>query len=229
MAILAGNWGGGLVWKITSGAFPSNCYFCEADVPGGCILIDAGLDGPAIDAEMSERGLRPHQIFCTHGHFDHAGSADYFQKKYGCQVFMHRADIRTLKASNFLMMAFKIPHRIQIPEVTYIEDRFTTGVAGNRLTFLASPGHTPGSCVVELGTAWFTGDTIYSSGVGLSSLPGEDPDALRQSIRMLWDGLTADRMICPGHGNPSDGASIRRRNLALLKFMDFPRGGIKVE
>lgn len=221
MATLAGNWGGGSVWRVTSGAFPSNAYFCEADVPGGCILIDAGLDGPAIDAEMAERGLRPHQVFCTHGHFDHAGSAAYFQKKYGCQVFMHQADARTLKASNFLLMAFKIPQKIELPEISYIEDQFSIAINAQPLTYLSAPGHTPGSCVVEFGSAWFTGDTIYSRGVGLSSLPGEDATTLKQSIRGLWDRLTANRIIYPGHGNAADGASIRSENRALLKFLEL--------
>lgn len=219
MATEVGNWGGGKVWRVTSGAFPSNAYFCEADVPGGAILIDAGLDGPAIDAAMAEHGLRPHQVFCTHGHFDHAGSAAHFQDKYGCQVFMHKGDARTLKASNFLLMAFKIPQKITMPEVTYVEDGFQIDVAGHPLRYRHAPGHTPGSCVVEFGSAWFTGDTIYSRGVGLSQLPGEDAEQLKASIGKLWPELTLDRTIYPGHGNAADGATIRSTNVALLNFL----------
>jgi hydroxyacylglutathione hydrolase len=219
MAILAGNWGGGSVWQVTSGAFPSNAYICEVDVPGGCILIDAGLDGQAIDAEMAERGLRPHQVFCTHGHFDHAGSAAYFQKKYSCPVFMHAADARTLKSSNFLLMVLKIPLKIEQPIVTYIHDQFSININGHPLKYLSAPGHTPGSCLIEFGTAWFTGDTIYSRGVGLSSMPGEDSQLLRQSILHLWEGINAGRLICPGHGESMDGATVRGENRALLTFL----------
>lgn len=221
MVTLAGNWGGGSVWRVTSGNFPSNAYFCEANVPGGCILIDAGLDGPAIDAAMVERGLRPYQVFCTHGHFDHAGSTAYFQEKYGCQVFMHKADTRTLKASNFLLMAFKIPQKIEIPEITYVEKQLVIDVCGHNLTYLPAPGHTPGSCVVQFGSAWFTGDTIYSQGVGLSSLPGEDAKKLKQSIIGLWDRLLEDLTIFPGHGNAASSTSIRSENRALLKFLEL--------
>ena len=212
MAIVVGNWGGGKVWSVTSGIFQSNAYFCEANVPGGAILIDAGLDGPAIDAEVAEQGLRPHQVFCTHGHFDHAGSAAYFQKKYGCQVFMHKADARTLKSSNFLLMVLKIAHRIEQPEVIYIDASFSIDIGGHALRYLSAPGHTPGSCVIEFGAAWFTGDTIYSRGVGLSSLPGEDSQLLRQSILNLWDGIIVGRLICPGHGEAMDGSAVRRGN-----------------
>lgn len=219
MATLVGNWGEGSIWRVTSGRFPSNAYFCEVDVPGGCILVDAGLDGPAIDAAMAERGLRPHQVFCTHGHFDHAGSAAYFQKKYGCQIFMHKADARTLKASNFLLMAFKIPQKVDMPEVTYLEDEVVIEVGGHHLTYLPAPGHTPGSCVLQFGDAWFTGDTIYSRGVGLSSLPGEDAKQLKESILGLWDRLLENRTVYPGHGDTARSAAIRSENRALLKFL----------
>lgn len=221
MASKVGNWGGGAVWCITSGQFASNAYFCEVDVPGGGILIDAGLDGPAIDAQLTEQGLRPHQVFCTHGHFDHVGSASYFQKKYGCQVFMHQADERTMKTGNFLLMALKIPQKITLPAVTFVEDGFTVDVKDQVLKYLAAPGHTPGSCVIEFGNAWFTGDTLYSRGVGLSKLPGEDTEQLKRSIRALWPNLSAQRTIYPGHGSSTDGESVRSQNHALLTFLDL--------
>lgn len=221
MASVVGNWGGGDVWRVTSGVFPSNAYFCQADAAGGGVLIDAGLDGATIDAELSRHGLRPDRVFCTHGHFDHAGGAAYFQRKYGCEVFMHKADARTLKSANFLLMVLKIGQRIEQPEVTYVDDDFGLQVQGEPVRFLAAPGHTPGSCLIEFGAAWFTGDTIYSRGVGLSAMPGEDPVALRRSILARWDGLTAERTVCPGHGDAVDGATLRRANTALLKFLGF--------
>ncbi len=209
------------MWRITNGLFPSNAYFCEVAVPGGGILIDAGLDATAIDAQLIEHGLRPHQVFCTHGHFDHAGSAAYFQNKYGCQVFLHEADARTLKASNFLLMAIKIPQKIELPRVTFVEDNFHLTVANQSLQYLPAPGHTPGSCVIEFGDAWFTGDTLYSRGVGLSQLPGEDVEVLKKSIRSLWPGLTSQRTIYPGHGISASGEVVRNENRELLAFLDI--------
>lgn len=220
MATIVGNWGGGHIWRITSGEFSSNAYFCEADVPGGGILIDPGLDGAAIDAEISAQGLHPYQLFCTHGHFDHAGSAAYFQKKYGCQVFLHKDDARTLKASNFLLMAFNLPLKVTPAEVTYVDDGHVVDVAGQQLRYLAAPGHTPGSCVIELGDAWFTGDTLYSRGIGLSRLPGKDHEKLKVSIRTLWPGLTRERTIYPGHGEVANGESVRTNNKELLMFLE---------
>lgn len=219
MASIVGNWGGGAVWRVTSGVFSSNAYFCQADVAGGGILIDAGLDGPTIDAELSEHGLRPHAVYCTHGHFDHTGSASHFQNKYGCQVFLHKADTRIMKSSNFMLMAIKIPNKVTLADVTYVDDDFCTIVGGQELRYVAAPGHTPGSCIIEFGSAWFTGDTLYSRGVGLSHLPGENHEQLKASILNLWPRLSADRTIYPGHGDAADGVSVRTGNQALLNFL----------
>ncbi len=219
MASLVGNWGGGNVWCVTSGAFSSNAYFCEAQVEGGGILIDAGLDGLTIDAELSQRGLRPNAVFCTHGHFDHTGSASLFQKKYGCQVVLPKADNKLMKASNFMLMAMKMKHKVVLPDATLVDPDHVANIAGASLRYMPAPGHTPGSCIIELGSAWFTGDTLYAHGIGLSHLPGEDQALLKRTILRYWDDLTPERTIFPGHGNAANGHTVRTGNVALLDFL----------
>lgn len=217
-----GHWGGGDVWRVTSGEFPSNAYICGTEA-GHCVLIDGGLDPLAIDVVMRELGLTPTAVFCTHGHFDHAGSAAFFQKKYASAVYLHGADRKLLKASNFLLMAFKLASRIEQPaEITVVESGQRIDVAGHALIFHGAPGHTPGSCLIELGGALFTGDTIYTRGVGLSHLPGEQPETLKQSILAAWPLLTAERIVYPGHGGHASGAQVRATNTALLAFLGMP-------
>jgi glyoxylase-like metal-dependent hydrolase (beta-lactamase superfamily II) len=218
-ATVVGNWGGGAIWRVTSGVFSSNAYFVEADVPGGGVLVDPGLDGPAIDAALSEHGLRPHQVFCTHGHFDHTGGASWFQAAYGCEVFLHEADARTMRGSNFLLMALQIPQKVTLADVTFVADDAGIDVGGRPMRFRPAPGHTPGSCVLEFGEAWFTGDTLYRHGVGLSQLPGSDEQALRATVLGLWPGLTAERTVHPGHGDSADGATVRTENHSLAAFL----------
>jgi len=218
MAGIVGNWGGGNVWCVTSGKFSSNTYFCETQE--GCgVLIDAGLDGGTIDSELNARGLRPQAVYCTHGHFDHTGSASYFQEKYGCQVFVPKADHKLMKASNFLLMALKINHKVMLPDAILVDAGHVIEIAGTNLRYLPAPGHTPGSCIIEFGCAWFTGDTLYARGIGLSNLPGEDQALLKQTILSYWDDLTIDRNIYPGHGDVADGLSVRTNNFALLNFL----------
>ena len=129
--------------------------------------------------------------------------------------------MKTLKSSNFLLMAFNIPQKIELPEVTYVRDGDGISVGTENLTFISAPGHTPGSCILQLGNSWFTGDTIYSKGTGLSSIPGANNKILKKTISDLWEDLTANIILYPGHGGISDGASIRKHNHALRKFIEL--------
>lgn len=219
MPLPIGSWGGGDIWRVTSGEFPSNAYICGTD-DGFCVLIDGGLDPAAIDQAMQELRLTPTAVFCTHGHFDHAGSAAYFQKKYNTPVYLHEADRQLLRSSNFLLMAMKLTSRIEQPKIiSEVASGQSFDVCGHLLTFHNTPGHTSGSCLIELGSALFTGDTLYKRGVGLSHLPGEQPDILKKSILNCWPLLTADRTLYPGHGGFASGAEVRATNLELLEFL----------
>jgi glyoxylase-like metal-dependent hydrolase (beta-lactamase superfamily II) len=208
------------VWTVANGVFPSNCYLCATDVANECFIVDPGLDPAPIEAALGAHGLIPRAVLCTHGHFDHAGSAAHFRTRHDCPVYLHARDVKTLRSSNFLLMAFKIPARVTVPDVVAVDDdNAVVTIGGCRVRFHPTPGHTPGSCLIELRGTVFTGDTIYSRGVGLSRLPGEDADQLRRSILSVWDRFPDDMIVRPGHGDASTFGDLKRGNEALLRFL----------
>jgi len=204
------------VWRVTGGAFPSNAYICEAGTPGEAFVIDPGLDPERIDRAAQGLGLTPRQVFCTHGHFDHIGGARWFQQKYGAAVFLHQADLKTMKSGNFLLMVLKFEQRIALPEVTLIDPASPPDLP---VTYLPVPGHTPGSCFIRYGEHLFTGDSLYARGVGLSDLPGENHGLLRKSLLALWDAIPGDTLVHPGHGPSARFAEIQAGNHALAAFL----------
>lgn len=207
------------VWVVTAGSFPANSYIVAADVPGGAVLIDAGLDAGPIDAALQTLGLAPAHLFCTHGHFDHIGSAAFFQNKYGAPVYLHQADKKTAAMCNFLLNAMGLPDRVAAPDFTLVDDGFALTIGARRACYRSTPGHTPGSCTIAFGEQLFTGDTLYARGVGLSKLPGERPDELRRSLNGLWDDLDTVT-IHPGHGRSARGVDVKRDNAELLAFLN---------
>jgi len=209
----------GSVERVRNGVFTSNSYICATADPGSCILVDPGLDRPLIDAALERSGLQPRAVLCTHGHFDHVGSAGDYQRRFDIPVYLHRADTRTARGANFLMMAFKINARIVLPTFELVDDGTTLQAGGDELRYLHVPGHTPGSSVVLFRGHAFTGDTLYRDGVGLVSLPGEDETQLRQSILGLWDRLPDDTDVHPGHGGAGPFGAIKRENTALRRFV----------
>lgn len=206
------------MWVVEAGEYPSNSYICAADVQGGAVLIDAGLDAGAIEDALQALGLTPAAVFCTHGHFDHVGSAAHFQDQYGARVIMHRNDVATTRKNNFLLLAMKLASRVTLPMFELVDDNATFDLGGRTLRYRHTPGHTPGSCAIEWGNDLFTGDTLYARGVGLSQLPGEQPAQLRSSVRGLWPMLD-QFAVHPGHGASAPGAGIKMSNHRLRTFL----------
>ena len=203
------------VWRVTGGSFPSNAYLC-AD-PDGDFVVDPGLDPARIDRAARNLGLVPRRVICTHGHFDHIGGANFFQQAYGAEVFLHAADLKTAKSSNFLLMVVKLADRITLPELTLVDP--AAPPAGLPVDWLPVPGHTPGSCFLSFGGQLFTGDSLYARGLGLSDLPGENHALLRQSLRALWGAIDGATLVHPGHGPSATFAEIAAGNRPLLDFL----------
>jgi hydroxyacylglutathione hydrolase len=204
------------VWRVTGGAFASNAYICAAGPAGEAFVIDPGLDPERIGRAAADLGLTPRQVFCTHGHFDHIGGASWFQRRHGAKVFLHQADLKTMKSGNFLLMVLKIEQRITLPEVSPVDPASPPDLP---VSYVPVPGHTPGSCFIRYGEHLFTGDSLYARGVGLSDLPGENHALLRKSLLALWDAIPADTLVHPGHGPSSRFAEIRAGNRALAEFL----------
>jgi glyoxylase-like metal-dependent hydrolase (beta-lactamase superfamily II) len=206
------------IWRIANRLFASNSYICATGEPGACFLVDPGTDFEVIEEGLGRLGLHPNHIFCTHGHFDHVGSAAHFQTRYGAPCYLHSKDLKTLRGGNFLMMAFRVPFSLKQPRVEEAEG-LSMRLGGRELSFLPAPGHTPGSCLVQYGKALFTGDTLFGYGVGLSKLPEGDPVTLKATLLGFWDSLPGDALVLPGHGDSATFANIQRNNLPLLRFL----------
>lgn len=208
------------LWQVAAGVFTSNCYISSQGNNNRCVLIDPGLDPAGIDAQVMLLGKTPDAVLCTHGHFDHIGGAAYFQQKYKVPVYLPSGDVKTMQSSNFLLMAVKIAMRIELPEVTQLPSEGACVAAGSETyVYQPLPGHTPGSCLVRRGQHVFSGDSLYARGVGLSHLPGENRELLREGIRLLWNSLPSDALVCPGHGSVARFGDICRENQALLDFL----------
>lgn len=206
----------GGVWCVTAGTFPANSYIVRTG-PSTAVLVDAGLDPVPIEAALRELGLAPSHVLCTHGHFDHLGSAADFQGRYGAEILLHPADLPVARRNNFLLMAMKLDERMAMPRFAPFEAE-PMQIGERSFAFRHTPGHTPGSCVIVSGQDWFTGDTLFARGVGLSKLPGERPSELKSSIVGLWDELEcAD--VHPGHGPSAAGAAVKHDNQRLRTFI----------
>lgn len=191
--------------------FGANCYFLqESDL---ATVIDPTVPPEVVRAVL---GTLPKvgAILLTHGHEDHLLALDAWRKETGAPVCIHRMDgpyltQPALNCSRWLVGE----ERVHPAADVLLEDGDTTpGAVPMRV--LSTPGHTPGSCCFLAPEALFTGDTLFDGGYGRTDLPGGQGDALRQSLRGLYQLDSALRFY-PGHGS---GATLREETWLLSQM-----------
>lgn len=210
------------VHQIGGLGFDSNIYLIVCEI---IAVVDAGtgMNFEAVKRNLGRLDLKPSDIdllINTHCHFDHAGGDPDFVRA-GCEVAIHELEadllrngdqIITLSGSFFGSKVKPIDVTEELKEGDWID------LGGAKLLVLHTPGHTAGSISLYEPTEGilFTGDTIFSDGIGRTDLPTGSTQALRGSIKRLAE-LKVEKML-PGHG-PSVEKNAKKRILELAEML----------
>ena len=174
----------------------------------GLILYDTGFQhcAPMIMQAILDLGFDPRNVkyvVLTHGHFDHYGSASWFQGMYGAKICMGQLDVGRIE----------LPHLGTIPRDDYANDEFTTDIelrTGDRITlgdttleFVEFPGHSPGTVISYMNTVE-DGRPIrfcFLCGGGPSVLKRELTGGTELGEEMLKRRLAANEIVEKEHAD----------------------------
>jgi glyoxylase-like metal-dependent hydrolase (beta-lactamase superfamily II) len=83
-----------------------------------------------------------------------------------------------------------------------LEEGETTGLVGDPLEVLFTPGHSPGSISFYSAEGGFvlSGDVLFRGSVGRTDLPGCNSDDLIKSISQKLYALPNETIVYSGHG-----------------------------
>lgn len=186
--------------------------------------VDSGLTGeaPELERDLEALGLSPARlsaIVLTHGHYDHAGGARYFQKKYKTPIVAGRGDLPMMaRGTNdpicpvgFLARSRHAYDAAQtfepvVPDI--VVDRPTSLLALTRVhaVVVPVPSHTEGSLAVVAGEAALVGD-LFRGGIDGTGAAVHfymcDVDANRAAIaRFVGTTARGATTFFPGHFGP---------------------------
>ena len=151
-------------------------------------------------------------VIVTHAHPDHLEGVRMFPKP--TLFTLGEEDHRFIKAT--------AGSRYEVPEPDFFLREGDLAVGDLSFQVISTPGHSPGSISLycrEL-KALFTGDVVFSQGIGRTDLPGGKGRALRESIEKLRR-LDVEYLL-PGHGDMVQGREAVRKNFQLIEEYWYP-------
>ena len=227
-----------IVERVVAKFFGTNCWIIAPSKDSECLIVDPGIGVPnlvpEIKAKLDEYNVKPVAIFITHGHLDHFFSLLPLQDDCGInEVLLHKRD-RDLLAKpergmgpqglalmEDLAQQFGSP-KFNDPEgVREIDDGDSFDVAGMKLIFNSTPGHTPGSMIASVnGEYLVTGDTLFAGAIGRTDLPRGSISDMEVSLREKIFPLPGGLEVLPGHGERTRLEVEQRTNPYLLAALE---------
>ena len=177
-----------------SHSFASNTYLVES--ADECVVIDPS-------APFDERFVtkKVKYIILTHAHFDHMLDIDEWVEKSGATVLVSSHDYNALADSELnCYMLLTMQDKGYYGAATKINEGDVFHFGNEMIKVISTPGHTPGSVSLLIGSSLFVGDTIFAGGgYGKCCFPGGNFGEIRKSIvKIMW--LDENITVYPGHG-----------------------------
>ncbi len=148
------------------------------------LLVDPAWDMTAVEQALHRGNLSLLGVFFTHGHFDHVKFSQQLLERTAVKGYLEEKDVALAGLDVSLLHTYH-------GEQTFHLGPFDIHV-------IPTPGHTAGSVCLQIGTALFTGDTLFPGACGRVDLPSSNPRDMRQSLVKLA-GLPEDTQIFAGH------------------------------
>lgn len=177
----------------------NNAYIVRDVAAAASLLVDMPLEeSPLLDAIAAEGGVQ--QVIATHWHPDHWATYDAVRAATGAPVLVGAVEVK--------IPAERIDGRL--------DDGAEVRVGSIRVGVIHTPGHTPGSISLRVGTAVISGDTLFNGGPGRTFAAG-DLQTIVASIQSRLLPLPPDTLVLPGHGSTTTIADSRRGVEAYLR------------
>ncbi len=184
--------------QLEVGSMQNYAYLVGDPETREAAVIDAAWDIDAILAVAREDGMTVTTSLVTHFHPDHLGGRFMGMSVAGAaeliaqvpmKVHIHKAETEYVGKVSDLSQTDLVP----------VDAGDTITVGKVPITFVHTPGHTPGSQCFLVDGNLISGDTLFIGGCGRTDLPGSDPAAMYQSLNHTLRNLPDDTVVYPGH------------------------------
>jgi hydroxyacylglutathione hydrolase len=188
-----------IIEKFPSGPLAVNCYLVTDSKTNNAFILDPGGYSEKLIESVQKKGSTVLYIILTHGHSDHIGGVQDYVTKFNAQILAHKCESGLLNcaANNFSKEVFG--KAIEFDADIYVDEDSVVKVGDLNLTFIHTPGHSPGGMCVLAEDNLFSGDTLFAESVGRTDFPYSSFKDLTESIHKKLFVLPDETKVYPGH------------------------------
>ena len=185
-----------------------------------CVMVDPAWDVAGVLQEAERDGMKVMGALVTHAHFDHVNGLDEFLEKVKGKIYCESREAEFLKFWESDLKPVESGEKLAVGDI--------------EITFLHTPGHTPGSQCFLVENQLVSGDTLFIGACGRCDLPGGNPEEMYESLKRLSE-LDEKTILFPGHNYADQPTSTigeeRRTNpylqrQSLKDFLTFRTGSV---
>jgi hydroxyacylglutathione hydrolase len=205
--------------QMEVGPMQNFVYLVGDPVARQCVVVDPAWDIDAIVDTALADDMALIGAVVTHTHQDHVGGSleswgmpgripgvEELLERVRAKVYVHKAEREFLRGFG--------------SDLVKVDNHDTLPIGRLTLTFLHTPGHTPGSQCFLVDDRLISGDTLFIGSCGRTDLPGSDPKEMYYSLTQRLGALPDDTVLLPGHnyGGPRSTIGREKRQNPFMQF-----------
>lgn len=171
------------------GPMENYIYLIHDHASNRAAVVDPAWDIPSVVTAAKSLGATISDVFITHSHDDHINGLDALRQHYPLNVHISHEEADFWQSTPADAIRHEDGEKIQLGDT--------------QVTWMLTPGHTPGSACLYVDEKLIAGDTLFIFGCGRCDLQGGDPKQMYQSLQSLKTRIPENTIVLPGH-NYSD-------------------------
>ncbi|MEG2000226.1 MAG: MBL fold metallo-hydrolase [Evtepia sp.] len=202
-----------IIKQLQVGEIGTNCYIFGDETKGVCAVVDPGGNADRIAQVITDMGMELQYILLTHGHFDHVLGLPALRKVFpNAAVWIHRDEVAGDHPQDRHM---KLPMQ---KDLHFYDEGDSLLLGTLTIHVLHTPGHSPGSVVLQVEDVLFCGDTLFCGSCGRTDFVGGSYPRILQSLRRLAE-LPGDFRVYPGHESSTTLERERHQNGYVMEAL----------
>ena len=164
-----------------------------------CVVVDPAWDTDALLRTAAADDMQIVGALVTHYHPDHCGGNMMgFRVPGGVSELLERTPVK-IHVHKHEADGLKQVTGISEGDLVRRDSGDRLALGDVDISFIHTPGHTPGSQCFLVRERLVAGDTLFVDGCGRVDLPGSDPQQMYESLTGPLAALSDDVILYPGH------------------------------